>query len=307
MPQLVVAGIVSVRLACQVDGFPVAFSSGDSRRLSVQLGGTGWTAATTLRALGSDVAFATFVGADPLGLLTVEGLRTRGWLGEGTQVCDEQPRGLVVYDDAGTRRSITDMWSTRTVHYPTSVFDTLIRDDCDAVLLSSVGFNQALIEVAVGRGVPIATDMHLIRDLDHPGSQPWLRAATVLACSHEQLPCAPGAWVEAIWSRYPTPIVLVGCGSEGVVLGIHEDRAIWHVPAATPRGVRFTAGAGDTLLAAFVHHQRALGDSVAAVRYAVLAAGWKIGGTPNEEFGLTDAELAELAGQHGLPLARRVR
>jgi sugar/nucleoside kinase (ribokinase family) len=100
---------------------------------------------------------------------------------------------------------------------------------------------------------------------------------------------------------------LVGCGSEGALVGVHEARAIWHVAPSTPRGVYYTSGAGDTLLAAFVHHHLALGDPVLAARYAVLAAGWNVGGTPDEEFRLSAAELVALGEKHGRPAVRRLR
>jgi sugar/nucleoside kinase (ribokinase family) len=71
--------------------------------------------------------------------------------------------------------------------------------------------------------------------------------------------------------------------------------------------VGFTGGAGDTLLAAFVHQYITRVDPVAAARFAVLAAGWKVGGPPDKEYGLSGSELAELAQTHGLPGAHRLR
>jgi acarbose 7IV-phosphotransferase len=307
MSRIVVAGIVTVRLAHQVDSFPVGLAATGHGRLSVQLGGTGWTAATTLHALGADLAFATFVGSDPLGLVAAEGLRAKGWLGPAALVCAEQPRGLVLYDRAGGRYGISDVRSTWDFDYPTAVFKALLTQGCDIVLMSSVGFTRPLVEVVVDRGVPMATDVHLIRDVEYPRKQAWMRTAATLACSHEQLPHGPYEWIESVWRRYATPFVLVGCGGDGVVLGVHRDRAIWHVPAAVPRGVRFTSGAGDTLLAAFVYHHVTGGDPVAAARLAAFAAGWKVGGSPDEEFGLSHGELVEVADVHGLPPAQRMR
>jgi acarbose 7IV-phosphotransferase len=310
MTRIALAGVVNVRLAHAVESFPVPFVSSQHRRggLSVRLSGTGWTGSTTLRALGSEVTFATYVGADELGTLAVQGLRSRGWYGPWTLVCSEQPRSLVLYDRAGTRSGTTDLRSVAALRYPPELFDSLLdRVRPEIAMLNSTEFTRALVEVAVDRRVPIATDLHRIRDIGFPPKQDWMRAAAIIACSHENLPNGPRAWIESLWRRFATPVALVGCGPGGAVIGVREDRTIWHVPAATPRGVRYTSGAGDTLLAAFVHHHQVLGDPVRAARYAVLAAGWKVGGTPDEEFGLSDAELAALAGVHGLPPARGLR
>ena len=305
-----VAGVVNVRLAHAVGSFPVPYVSGRhcTGGLSVRLSGTGWTGATTLQALGTNVTFATYVGADALGTLAVQGLRSHGWYGPATLVCDEQPRSLVLYDDDGRRAGHTDLRSVHALRYPPELVGSLLDDERhDVALLNSTAFTRSLIDVVVRRGVPIATDLHRIADVGYPHKQDWMRAATVLSCSHEKLPHGPRAWIEAVWRRFATPIVLVGCGADGVLVGVRDGRAIWHVAASTPRGVRYTSGAGDTLLAAFVHHHLALGDPVLAARYAVLAAGWKVGGSPDDEFRLSAAELAALGERHCTPVVRRLR
>lgn len=308
--RVAVAGVVNVRFAHAVGTFPVPYVTGQHRPggLSVRLSGVGWTGATTLRALGADVAFATYVGADALGLLAVQGLRSRGWYGPATLVCDEQPRSLILYDRDGTRSGTTDLRSVPQLRYPPELFRSLLDDmHCDVALVNSTAFTRSLVEVAVDKGVPIATDVHRISDVDYAPKQEWMRAATIMSCSHENLPHGPRSWIETVWQRFGTPIALVGCGADGAVVGVRAERSIWHVAAATPRPVRYTSGAGDTLLAAFAYQYHLLGDPVRAARYAVLAAGWKVGGTPDEEFRLSEAELTALGDRHGLPVARQLR
>jgi sugar/nucleoside kinase (ribokinase family) len=104
-----------------------------------------------------------------------------------------------------------------------------------------------------------------------------------------------------MWRRYGTAIALVGCGADGAVLGVRASREIWHIAAATPRGLRYTSGAGDTLVASFVHHYVALDDPLTAARHAVLTAGWKVGGGPDEEPGVPVGRLRELRATPGLP------
>jgi sugar/nucleoside kinase (ribokinase family) len=310
MAAITVAGVVNVRLAHAVDSFPVPLVSGQHRTngLSVRLSGTGWTGATTLRSLGAAVSFATYVGSDPLGVLATEGLRQRGWYGPATQVCAEQPRALVLYDRHGTRSNTTDLRSLSALRYPPELFGQLLDETgCEVAMVNSTAFTRSLVEVAVKRRVPIATDLHRNAELDNPHKQDWIRAATILSCSHERLSHGPSEWIDELWLRFATPLALVGCASDGAVLGIHRDRSLWQIESATPRGVRYTSGAGDTLLAVFVHQYHALGDPVLAARYAVLAAGWKVGGQPDEEFNLSVAALAALEATHGLPRVRRLR
>ncbi|TDV56456.1 carbohydrate kinase family protein [Actinophytocola oryzae] len=310
MTRVLVAGVVSVRLSQQVPEFPVPLVSNQvvDGGLDVRLAGAGWSAATVARALGADVQLATYVGADPLGMVAEQGLRARGWYHRGIQVCAEQPRALVLYDAAGTRCGTTDLRAMWDLRYPVDVFGSLLDEQStDVVLMASVGFTRPLIATTLARQVPIATDMQCVISADYPRKQDWLHAATIVSCSHEKLRDGPIEWVEALWHRFATPIVVIGCGADGALVATYEDRRIWHVGAPTPRGVRFVGGAGDTMLAAFVHQYFEHGDPVSALRHATLAAGWLVGGGPDYEFDLSAERLATLGARHGLPDARRER
>jgi sugar/nucleoside kinase (ribokinase family) len=257
--------------------------------------------------LGTDVVFATYVGVDELGQLVANALVRRGLHGPTTLVCESQPRAVVLYDSAGRRSSATDLRSTPDLRYPVSVFESALDESaCDAVVLTNIGFTRPLLPVAAARGIPIATDLHLVAEFDRRYDRAWMAAADTLACSHERLPCLPEEWIRTMWRRHGTPLVLVGCGSDGAVVGVRATHRIWHVESATPRGVRYTSGAGDTLLGSFVHHHVTLGDPVAAARHAVLTAGWKVGGTPDDDPGVPAARIRDLVRHRGLPSVMRL-
>ncbi len=310
MTRVLVTGVVSVRFTRRVAAFPVPLVSSQvvNGELGMRLAGAGWTAATTMRALGADVRLATYVGADPLGLVVEHGLRGRGWYDRAVQVCPEQPRSLILYDAAGTRCATSDLRDTWELRYPADLFGSLLDErDTDVVLMASVGFTRPLIDITLERQVPIATDMQCVISADYPRKQDWLRAAAIVSCSHEGLRDGPLGWIEALWRRFATPVILVGCGADGALVATYEDRRVWHVDAVAPRGVRFVCGAGDTMLAAFVDQYVEHGEHVTALRHAALAAGWLIGGGPDYEFDLSAEQLAELGARHGFPDVRRVR
>src|SRR5690349_19676371 len=108
MSRVAVVGVVSVCVALQVPSFPVPFVA--SRRvsdgISIRLGSTGWTAARTLQRLGAVVSLATYVGADPVGQVAIQGLREYGLYGQATLVCPRQPVVVVLHDGDGQRSSI---------------------------------------------------------------------------------------------------------------------------------------------------------------------------------------------------------
>lgn len=304
MSSVVVAGVVSVRIACPVEEFPVPYARSRRRpgAVSVRLGSAGWTVARTLQSLGSTVEFATYVGADALGGLAAAGLREHGLYGPRTQVCAEQPRVAVLYDQHGRQASTRDTRGVGQLRYPTEVFDTALAD-CAVAALGTISFTRPLLAVARQRGVPVAVDLQLATDIASSPHQEWMRDTQVLACSHEELTGSATDWITQLWRRFGTPLVLVGCAGDGALLGVRATRQIWHVPASTPRGVRFVSGAGDKLFGAFLHHLAGGIDPVDAVRRAVLVAGWHVGATPDDEPGVPP----ELFHAYRLPDAELVR
>lgn len=310
MTRVVVAGVISVCTAMAVPGFPVpcvpSYRHPDG--IDVRLASTGWTVARTLQSLGTDVTFATYVGADALGQLATHELRRHGLYGPATMVSAVQPRTVVLYDGAGRRASARDLRLAPELAYPVDVFASALAADggCDLAVLTNTGFTRGLIPVTIKRNVPIATDVHTVSDIETSPHRDWIATANILACSHERLPTAPETWIRHLWRRAGTDIALVGLGPDGAVLGLRESKAVWHVEPTTPRSVRYTSGAGDTLLGAFAHHYLRSGDPTAALRRAVLVAGWKVGGGPDEGPGLGSESSTALEAAYGLPRVHRL-
>lgn len=303
MGRVVVAGVVSVRVAQPVPRFPVPFAASRklTGRISVRLASSGWTIARTIQSLGTAVDFATYVGDDPLGAVAVRGLRATGLYGPATLTCPDQPRSVVLYDAAGRVAGARDLCDVAQLRYPIEVFDRTLP--CDLAVLTNIAFTRPLLDAASKRGVPIATDVHLATEVAHSPYPDWLRAAGIVACSHAALTGSAERWINELWQHHGTELALVGCAGDGALLGVRRTRRIWWVPGVTPRGVSYPGGAGDTLLGAFAHYLVDSGDPVAALRRAVLVSGWKVGGNADEEAGVTPDLLAGL----GLPQVVRMR
>jgi sugar/nucleoside kinase (ribokinase family) len=123
-------------------------------------------------------------------------------------------------------------------------------------VITNIGFARPLLAVARAAGVPVAADVQAIDDLDDDYNRDWVAAAQVLFCSHERLPVPPEGWVGMVQERYRTPVVVVGCGAGGALLGVRDTAEVRRVPAVAPRGVTSTAGASDALAPAFMHVYR---------------------------------------------------
>src|SRR5207248_1246472 len=144
--------------------FPIPFVAKNTNpgKISVRLAGTGWTAARTLQRLGRDVTFATYVGADTIGQFAAQGLLRHGLYGPATLVCADHPRAMVLYDNEGRRSGASDLRSTPHLRYPAALFRSIVDKNCAAAILTNIGFTRSLIPAVVDRGIPFATDLHMV-------------------------------------------------------------------------------------------------------------------------------------------------
>jgi sugar/nucleoside kinase (ribokinase family) len=292
---IVVAGVTNLQFSVPVDGFPVAYAPVryPQGRTGVRVAGVGYNVAAGLAALGSEVRLATFAGDDLLGGAVERELRARGLDGPWAVAGQETPRSVVLVEPGGKRMIHADLRGLPQAAYPPELFAQALRG-ADYAVITNIGFARPLLAVASGAGVPVAADVQAVDDLDDDYNRDWMAAARVLFCSHERLPVSPDAWVRLVQERYRTPVVVVGCGAGGALLGVGGTGEIRHVPAVAPRGVTSTAGAGDALAAAFMHVYAATGDPHAAIEQAVLFAGYAVGAEPGGTAFLTGAQLAEM-------------
>jgi sugar/nucleoside kinase (ribokinase family) len=183
-----------------------------------------------------------------------------------------------MYDADGKRRINVDLKDIQTTPYPGVHVESAAQDVALAVLCN-INFSRPLLRFFKERGVPVATDVHAISDLDHEYDRDFMAAADILFMSDENLPCSPGDWIRRVWDRYGTGIAVIGLGAEGALLGVRDNARIEHIPAVRTRPVVNTIGAGDALFSAFVHSYHHTGDPYLAIRQAVVFASYKVGAT----------------------------
>ncbi len=297
---IVVAGVTNIQFSIPVEGFPLEYAPVRylQGKTGVSVGGVGFNVAAALAALGGEVRLATFAGGDLLGGAVAGELRSRGLFGPWVSGGQETPRSVVLHEPGGERMIHTDLRGLPQAVYPSGMFADAVRGAAYAVV-TNIGFARPLLGVARDAGVPVAADVQAIDDVDDAYNREWMAAARVLFCSHERLPVSPAAWVRLVQERYGTPVVVVGCGPGGAVLGVRESGEIVEIPAVAPRGVVSTAGAGDALAAAFMHVYAAGGDPYTAITRAVLFAGYAVGAPPHGRAFLSGSELARMA--QGVP------
>lgn len=299
MGSILVSGLINIETTLRVDEFPIHYVPVRYPFFGVNsdVSGVGYNVAKALRTLGSEVRFLSLIGQDLDGQLVREKLRLDGIPGEFVRGdLAQTPRSVILYDKTGKRQINVDLKDIQDRAYPTESFEQAAAD-CSFAVLCNINFSRPFLEEMTARGVPIATDVHAISDLNDGYNRDFMQVASVLFVSDEWLPVPPEDWIKQVWRRYGTEIVVVGLGAKGALLGVKRGAFIGHAPAVATRPVVNTIGAGDALFSCFVHIYHATGDPLTALKKAVVFASYKIGATSAAEGFLNETELNSLYDQ----------
>jgi sugar/nucleoside kinase (ribokinase family) len=279
MGKILVAGLINIETTAQVDGFPIEYTPVRYLFFGVNatVSGVGYNVAKALTVLGDGVQLVSMVGRDLDSRIVYEQLTLDGIPHAFViQEPEHTARSVILYDPVGRRMINVDLKDLQERIYPDVLFEQAAHAVSLAVLCN-INFARPFLHKMKARGVPVATDVHAISDLDDDYNRDYMAAATILFMSHEQLPCSPEDWVRALWDRFGTEIAVVGLGAEGALLGLRRDGTLARIPAVPTRPIVNTIGAGDALFAAFVHVYHETGDPLLAIQKAVVFASYKIG------------------------------
>lgn len=296
MRRILVSGLINIETTLQVEDFPIVYEPVRFPFFGIQssVSGVGYNVAKALTVLGDDVRFLSLIGEDMAGRLVLDSLAADGIAGERVITALRQtPQSAILYDRTGRRGINTDLKDIQDAIYPPDRFVEAVAG-CELAALCNINFARPFLARVQALGIPIATDVHTIADLEDAYDHDFMAAASILFMSDERLPCAPEAWVRRIWDRYRAEVVVVGLGAQGALLGVRRDHFLERLPAVRTRPVVSTIGAGDALFSAFLHCYAASGDPYAALQRAIVFASYKIGETSASQGFLNEATLEEI-------------
>ena len=295
MTHILVAGLVNVEMTVAIDGFPINYAPVryNMHGIKSSVSGVGFNIAKALTTLGNHVDFLTMLGDDTAGHLIENELTTLGISTEYvSRQLDSSPQSAILYTPDGERAIYTDLKDIQEQVYPVQSFEQSLSKTQIAVL-ANINFSRPLLSLAQQAGIPIATDIHAISDINDDYNRDYMRHATILFQSHENLPMSPDEWIQLVWKTYGTPIVVVGLGADGAKIGVRKDNRVQYIPAVYTRPVINTIGAGDSLFSSFVHTYAKTHDPYLAIKKAVVFASYKVGGNGGADGFLSADELDE--------------
>lgn len=280
MIRVLVAGLINIETTLKIDGFPVAYNPVRFAFNGVRstVSGVGYNIAKALTTLGDEVRFLGMIGRDDMpSLLVRQMLHTDHIPADHVlSLLDATPQSVILYDSTGRRAINVDLKDIQETVYPAEHYEQAVRD-CELAVLCNINFARPFLAQAKAAGIPIATDVHAISNLDDDYNGDYMAHANILFMSDERLPCAPEEFARQILNRYGTEIVVIGLGGEGALLSVKDDHFMERIPALHLREVVNTIGAGDALFSAFIHTYTQTHDPYRAIQHATIFASYKIG------------------------------
>ncbi len=300
MANIYVSGLINTETTVKVRKFPIDYYPIDYPFFGVQtqVSGVAYNIAKALKTLGDNVTLASYLGSDiqadlVAGQLNRDGLDTRHIRRELRQT----PASVVLYDGEGKRQIYCDLKDIQERRYSC---DPALIEKSDIVAACNINFNRPLLSTARELGKIIATDVHVLHNIEDDYNQEFLEAASIVFLSDEALPCDPREFLYRLSQRYGTEIVVLGQGSRGAMLYEKAADRFWDLPCVPARQVVNTVGAGDALFSAFLHFYAKGLPAVDALWNAQIFASAKIETTGASQGFLTEEALLQRRASLGL-------
>ena len=275
---ILVSGLLNIETTVSVDGFPVQYNPVNYRFFGINsnVSGVGFNLAKALSTLGDTVSVVSFLGNDVEADIVLAQLKNDHIQSRIIRSLKKTPASVILYDPQGKRQIYCDLKNIQEQSVnPCDVEGEL--ENCDIAVLCNINFNRKLLKAAKNKGITIATDVHVLSDINDDYNRDFMENADILFLSDEGLSCDAADFIRQLYNRYNNKIIVIGMGSKGAMLFDSKTDEISVIPAYSAAKVVNTVGAGDSLFSSFLHFYTKYSDAKEALKRAVIFAGIKIG------------------------------
>ncbi|MCR5107358.1 MAG: carbohydrate kinase family protein [Lachnospiraceae bacterium] len=285
MSTFIVAGVIQIETIIKVDHIPIEYHPITSRSDSIftSAGGDAYNEALALSWLGNDVKLLSMVGRNQdYSILNPPGRSVTLKTDYILPVLEHTPTQVLLYDRDRKEQIFEDLKDIRDSRYSMAMI-TPMTASSDMVVLSNANFCKSFIKPAVEYGKKIAVNIHTYDNDKEIYNKDFLENASILYFSDDTIDGDPFDFVRSIADKYNTDIIILGQGAHGLIIYDRNKNINVHYDSVMTNEVVNTAGAGNALFACFLHRYLETGDSITAIKDAMLFASYKIGymGTSN--------------------------
>jgi acarbose 7IV-phosphotransferase len=293
--KVLVSGLITIETTARVDGFPIEYSPIEYRFFGNRstISGVGFNIIKALKKLGGDPEFLSIIGNDMYRDIIKNEIKKLGINNEFVlPAVDETSQSIILYNE-NKRKILLDLKNIQETDYPVSKNVYEIIDCINIAVLCNINFSRNLLKIVKNSGKLIATDVHVVKDVNDEYNTDFMKYADILFLSNENIMGKEESFLKQLIETYDSKIIVTGLGGSGVLIYVRGEK-IKHYPAVRTREVVNTIGAGDALFSAFIYFYNKTNDPYYAIEKAIVFASYKIGEKGAAEGFLTEEELLEI-------------
>ena len=300
MKKILVSGLVNIETSLDVNSFPISYSPIEYPFFGVKsiVSGVGFNVAKALHTLGSKVDLLSEVGDDINGdniktQISRTGLSIDHII---TYKNKQSAESVVLVDQQGNRKIYCDL---KDIQDRTPLDESVIKiGNYSLLVLTNINFNRELLKAANEKGIEVATDVHILSDINDEYNQDFMKYANIIFLSNENIHDREADFMKGLYQKFHNKIIVCGCGHEGALLYLGDEDNYFYEPAVAPNGIKSTLGAGDALFSSFIHFYVKGYRVDKCLKLAVLFAGLKISEAGGSNGFVDEETLLEYMGKN---------
>ena len=292
MKKILVSGLINTETTVKIKSFPIEYFPIDYPFFGVntRVSGVAYNLVKALKSLGDDVSLVTMTGDDfSADYIKAEVVNAGVDTKYINSILKATPNSVVLYDGNGKRQIYCDLMDVQDVKYD---FKEELYMDSDVVIACNTNFNRELLKKAKAAGKIIATDVHVLGDIDDEYNQDFMKNANILFLSDENIKTDYKKFLMSIEEKFGNNIIVLGMGNKGALMYVKEEKEFYELPAVNIKEVVNTVGAGDALFSSFIHFYAKGLKPIDCLKRAEVFAAYKIG-YDGASVGFTDEQTVE--------------
>ena len=134
---------------------------------------------------------------------------------------EETAQSVILYNENGVRQINVDLKDLQETEYPVEKFEKA-SENADISILCNINFSRQFLQKEKEAGRIVATDVHVLSDIDDEYNREFLQYSDILFLSNEHICGSEEEFVREIYNKYHNKIIVCGLGKNGAL--IHEDK-----------------------------------------------------------------------------------
>jgi len=299
MNNILVCGLINIETTVKVDKFPIEYSPVEYNffGLNTSVSGVGYNIVKALKTLGDVPLFFSIIGNDMYKEIIFNELKKDKIDSDYVLPLLEQTVQSSILFDGNRRKILLDLKSIQDTVFPIDLLKDVLKK-IDIGIICNINFSRGFLQILKENGKTIATDVHVLNDINDNYNNDYLKYSDILFLSNEGIIGNEEDMIMRLSQEFNQKIIVITMGENGLVMYVKDKCKIKHFPAIKTREVVNTIGAGDALFSCFIHFYCNTNDPYYSIQLAMLFASYKIGENGGSKGFITEEELLKLKNKY---------